>query len=332
ARVLFMVVRAALLIGLGFEQIAQWLRAPRRQRWFAIGSGAVLCVLCAVMLRAALADGPTWYPDYGLYGMQYGAEQAFGRVANELAANPDMHIVISPNWANNTTALMNFFVPEVLRPRLALRDINFYLAKRRELDPNALYVWPPNEQRQALESGKFVLEPEQVLPYPDGTPGFYFERMRYSDQADDIFTAEAAARLTLQEQTIELDGQQVRARFSAIDIGQIGDLFDGRTQTLIRGREANPLILELHFPAPRQISGFTLRTANMHLGLKVIATGAGDGSPKSYAETYPELTDDTVTEFRFPDGAQAVSQLRMEFTELQPNEDVHIHLRELALR
>ena len=330
-RVLFMIVPAALLIGLGFEQISLWLRAPRRQAWFAIGSGAALCVLCAVMLRAALADGPTWYPDYGLYGMQYGAEQVFGTIASELAANPDRQIVISPNWANNTTALMHFFVPEVLRPRLNLRDINYYLTKRRDLDPNAVYVWPPNEQRQALESGKFVIEPQQILPYPDGTPGFYFERMRYSDQADDIFTAEAAARLTLQEQTLELDGQQVLVRFSAVDIGQIGDLFDGRTQTLVRGREANPLIVELHFPAPRQISGFTLRTANMHLGLKVVATGADSTPPKVYTETYPELTDDTVTEFRFLDGMQAVSQLRIEFTELQPSEDVHIHLRELTL-
>jgi hypothetical protein len=34
------------------------------------------------MLRDALVNGPTWFKDYGLGGMQYGADQIFGEIKN----------------------------------------------------------------------------------------------------------------------------------------------------------------------------------------------------------------------------------------------------------
>ena len=332
-RVLFMVVPAALLMSLGLEQVVAWLRQPRRQAIFTYGSAAIVCVLSFTMLRSALTDGPTWFSDYGLYGMQYGAEQVFSAVAADLAADPTTRVIMSPDWANNPNALANFFLSDTQRQRFVFRDINYYLSKRREIATEELFVLPANEQQEALKSGKLTLfEPAQIVPYPDGQPGFYILRMRYGENADAVFADEADARKILKQQTISLDGQDVDVRFSDIDIGQPIDLFDGRPETLMRGREANPFVIELHFPTARQLSGFTLRTAKMNLGVRVELRAEENDAPRVYAASYPERTDEAVTDFPFPDGAQPVRILRLEFSDLNPSEDVHIHLRELVLR
>jgi hypothetical protein len=86
---------------------------------------------------------------------------------------------------------------------------------------------------------------EQVVPYPDGTPGFYLARLQYAPDADQIFAAEQEARRQLVESEVTLDSKPMRMRYSQTDMGLPEQIFDGDKFTLIRGLEANPFILEL---------------------------------------------------------------------------------------
>jgi hypothetical protein len=284
------------------------------------------------MLRTALVDGPTWYSDYGLGGMQYGAEQLFATLPEELAKLPDTHMHVSPNWANNPNAFSQFFLNEEQRNRIDMINVDTFLLAKHDLDESQLFVMLADEYQRAKASQKFVMQPpERIIPYPNGQPGFYFVRMRYADNVDTIFAAERQARQVLQEDTATLDGQQILVRHSLLDAGQVADVFDGDDHTLMRGMEANPLIVELVFPSPRTAGQLGLTVASMDFSLKVIATPANGSAPRDTTMEYRNQPADPHVDLALPGGTQPISKLRIEITNLNEGDVANIHVREISL-
>ena len=334
-RVLAMVVPATLLACLGLDQVLTWLRkrAPNSYLPLAVVCGALLTVMSFSMLRTALVDGPTWYSDYGLGGMQYGAEQLFATISEELAKSPYTLMHVSPNWANNPNTFLLFFLNEEQRSHVDMINVDTFLLAKHDLDQSQLFVMLADEYQRAEVSQKFVMQPpERIMAYPDGQPGFYFVRMRYADNVDTIFAAERQARQALREDTATLDGQQIIVRHSLLDVGQVADVFDGDDHTLMRGMEANPLIIELAFPSPRTVGRLGITVASMDFTLKVIATPADGSAPRDATMTYRNMPDDPHVDLLLPGGAQPVSKLRIEITNLNQGEVANIHVREISLR
>jgi hypothetical protein len=332
-RALAMVVPATLLTCLGLDQVFTWLRRRVPYTPLAVGCGALLSIMSFGMLRTALVDGPTWYTNYGLGGMQYGAEQLFTTLPAELAKSPDTRLLVSPTWANNPNIFPFFFLNEEQRNRVELINVDAFLFSKHDMSPNELFVMTPDEYKQAVASQKFVMQsPERIIPYPDGQPGFYFVRMRYADNIDTIFAAERQARQLLQEDSATLDGQQLLVRHSLLDAGQVADLFDGDDNTLMRGLEANPLIIELVFASPRTVGRLGVTVGSMDFSLKIITTPADGSAPRDASMTYRNLPSDPHVDLALPGSTQPVSKLRIEITNLHEGEVAHIHVREISLR
>lgn len=70
----------------------------------------------------------------------------------------------------------------------------------------------------------------------------------------------------------------------------------------------------------------------MNLELKIVVTPAEGGSARTYTTTYRDRPDEPRLDFPFPDGPVAASALRLEFRDLSPPEDVHVHVRDLEIR
>jgi predicted DNA-binding antitoxin AbrB/MazE fold protein len=334
-RALAMVVPATLLTCLGLDQALDWLhrRVPKSYLPLTIGCGALLSIMSFSMLRTALVDGPTWYNDYGLGGMQYGAEQLFSIIPEELSKSPDTRLNVSPSWANNTNVFLFFFLNEEQRSHVELINVDRFLFAKHDISPNDIFVMTPNEYKQAAASPKFVMQPpERIIPYPNGQPGFYFVRMRYVDNVDAIFAAERQARQALKEDSATLDGQQILVRHSSLDMGQVADLFDGDDHTLMRGMEANPLIVELVFPNPRTVSSLGLTVGSMDFSVKMIATPADGAAPRDTTLEYRNLPDDPHVDLALPGGIQPISKLRIEITNLNQGDVANIHVREISLK
>ena len=330
-RVLAMVVPATLLIVIGLEACAGIARKRVPGRALEIAGAAILLLLCVGVTRAALINGPTWYSDYGLYGMQYGAAQVFGASRDVLGRSPDTQIFMSPSWANNPDVFGEFFLTETERGRITMQSIDTLLQRKRKLSPSQLFVLPQDEYKVATSSPKLHVEPpELIVDYPDGNPGFYFVRISYSAVAGDIFAAEYAVRQQPDEGKVQLNGQDIGIRYSKLDQGRPGDMFDGDGDTLIRGLEANPLILELFFPTARTIRGIKLHTASMNYRLRV-ETSNGYSNVVRTTATYRDLPADPQVDYALPGGPASSTRLRIEITELDRLEDVHIHVRELEL-
>ena len=331
-RTLAMVVPAALLACIGLDQCFAWLQCWRvRFMPFALGTTALLSALAFVLLRTALINGPTWFNEYGLYGMQYGAAQVFGAVRDELARSPDARLLITHTWANNPNAFVPFFLNEAEQARVGMTTLTPWSEARRAIEPNAVFVLTRQEYQQAKASGKFMIAPPvRVVPYPDGTPGFFFVRLDYSSEADQIFAAERAQRQHLVDNVAVIDGQSVPVRHSMLDLGGMSALFDGDMDTLIRGVDANPLVLEWHFPAPQRIGTIAIDGWSQQIDLAAIIT-APDGTTTRYAGAYRDQPHNPHIDWMLPDGAHTASVLRLEIKNAGEGEISKVHVREIKL-
>ena len=148
-RVMAFVVPAVILIALGIEYPLSFARRRVSELILAPALFVVLTIPSLLMLRDALVNGPLWYRDYGLYGMQYGATQLFGdAIPQYLAEHAESQVIVSPTWANGTDNFIRFFLPPEQQARVQMLNVDYFMAARRDLNPNMVFVMPAYEYEQ----------------------------------------------------------------------------------------------------------------------------------------------------------------------------------------
>jgi 4-amino-4-deoxy-L-arabinose transferase-like glycosyltransferase len=331
-RAMSVVIPVALISALGLFVCLEWLekRWPvikQKVNWVLI---AVFMLLSGLMLRDVLVNGPFWYSDYGLGGMQYGGKQIFAEVDAYLDENPDAQIIFSPSWANGTNVIARFFNKDPLP--FAIGSINGYFDYHLPLNENMVFVMIPEEYQRTLESGKFTdIQIERTMPFPDGTPGFYFVRLRYVDDIDAILAVEQAERRILQEEILQLGNETYNVRYSFLDIGAINDIFDQDPTTLIRTMEANPLVLEIDFESPRAVSTVQVDIGGIPNTVKVVLVddlGQEIAEKTQIVEISPDLRRLTF-DFEILD---PVSGVYISVLNTHDGELAHVHLWEVMIQ
>lgn len=337
ARVLAFIIPAALLIGLGLESALGWLLRQPRMRMFykplAIGVFILLGGANIFLLRTALVEGPFWFKDYGLYGMQYGARQLFQEVIPVyLQREPSATILVSSTWANGADNFIRFFLSPEQQRRVRMDGVESYLFRQLPLNRDTIFIMTAAEYQKALNSPKFSrVELEQIVPYPDGTPGFYVTRLEYSPEAAAIFAAEKAARQQLVEAQVVYEGQPLRLRHSQIDMGAPQLIFDDDEFTLMRGLEANPFILELYFSQPRQLTGIRAVFGSVNYDVTASLHPSLGDETIIYRGQYRKATGLPALEMTFSQDLPPISWLRLEFHNPEAGESANIHIREIEL-
>jgi hypothetical protein len=286
------------------------------------------------MLNDALTNGPLWFRDYGLGGMQYGAFQIFDNIDEYVKEHPDTKIIFSPDWANGTDVVARYLLDDF--SSIQIGSVRGHITQRLPLDENTLFIMTPQEYDMILENPKFTdIDAETIVPYPDGNPGFYFVRLRYVDNIDEIFAEEKAVRQALREATLMIDGQEVKVRFSYLDTDfqdkSMALVFDNDPFTLAKTFETNPFVMEMTFPEPRTLNGFSIiiGSAKVQITLKcypeigaqpTVYTFEGEGT-----RNQPELS------FDLPTSTEA-EVLQVEVLDLLSPEQSRVHIWELKLR
>ena len=341
-RVLATVVPATLLIGLGIDWLMRLdtkneIRNTSEERISLLVSrlSSLVFLLLSLMslglLRYALADGPTWFTDYGMGGMQYGASQLFEVIEARLAADPDAQIMLSPDWANGTSIFAPFFLSADDQRRVQTLNVDAFISQKRLLTPDMLFIMLPGEVERALGSGKFAtVDVEDTIFYPDGRPGFLLARLAYAPDIDAVFAAELEALRQPVTETGTLDGAPVTVTHTRFEAGQLADLFDGDAFTLVRHIAGNPVRYEIVFDAPRPVGGLAADFGTMDFALTVTLTPPG-GAPVDYEQEFRGLDPDPHITMPFPDAPPLVSSLTLAIRDLNAGEDVKIHVRELGV-
>jgi hypothetical protein len=328
-RDLVFVIPATILTSIGVIAVLEWLTKRWPYRAVALSAFATLTIISSIMLYDATVNGPTWYDNYGLTGLQYGGQAVLAEARNYLDAHPDSEVWIAPTWMNGPDAIKQFFAPD--DPRIKFFDLDAILHQPYTIN-SLLMVLTRDDYQRVIDSGVFTTtDIERTLPYPDHTPGFYFVRLAYSPQASAIWAAEQESRSRLVADTAVIAGQTVTVTHSPIDIGSIQDVFDGDPQTLIRTAKANPAVIEIEFSPPRTLAGVRVTTANMDVALTAEVAIGGDARPGRYSGTFTELPPDPTVELDF-DQPYAVTRLRLEIKDPRANDYANIHVREIEFK
>jgi hypothetical protein len=336
ARTLSFIVPATILAILGVEWILGWVERKIKPVIVATTVFIILTIISLATLNDAVNNGPLWTDIYGLYGLQYGAVQIFQDTLPKYVKDANVrHITVTPVWANATDRFVYFFFsPEEYRDRIYVDGIDTYLLRKQDLDPRDIFVWTVEEYQKALVSGKFKsIDIESTIPYPNGETGFIIARMQYADNIDDIFAAEKAARTQLIEEDIDLDGQTIHVAYSRLDGGELKNIFDGDPDTLMRGLEANPMIVTMEFPTERALSGLDVTTATMDdFSITVKLFDGQNEVPTIYQENVKNPPSDPTTSFDFTNGPTKTKKMIIEITHHTLEDPTHIHIREINLR
>lgn len=336
-RALPFIVPATLIAGLGLSYLLERLeKFNLRRAWITSASLLVLGGFSLWMLRDAVVNGPTWFTNYSMFGMQYGARQLFGEaVPRYLTANPTARLYVSPNWANGTNMLAQFFYPKADPARFRIESLAYFTdrPKFEELTPDTTLVLLPEEYAAALQEPKFAdIQIVDVLPYPNTAPGFYFLKMRYSDQAAAIFEAEAEARRQPVTDNVLIDGEPVTLIHSRTDFGNVQNWFDKDPFTLARGQEANPFLIDLQFATPRPVSKVTLTTGTMASFVVIVEVfSAAEPEPAVYAQRFTNLPPDPTVEILLEGAPAEVTRVAISIKDEGAADPVHIHVREVTL-
>jgi len=330
-RVLAFVIPATIFTALGMDAVARWLTRRISRTAIAITLFVSLSVININMLQDALVNGPTWYDDYDLGGMQYGARQVFAAVKDFTKHDTESRVFVSPTWTNGAHILQRFFVPD--EPNIHMGNAGNYLLEMLDLDESTVFVLTPAEYEEVLNSEKItVVRVERTVPYPDGRHGFYFVRMRYTPNAEAVFAEEREARRQPVTEEVILDGQIVQIQHSLFDMGEVENLFDEDTFTMVRTYEANPALINITFAEPRTITGITVTTGSMDFTLTVRLFTDEQAEPITYSQTYTDQPEDPTVDLSFGREPIKVLKVEVELLGFMFNKWAKIHIRELTLR
>ena len=329
-RLLVMVVPLSYLAMLGMEAI---VTLPRPESFFRKLLSPVFFGIWALsslfITWDALRNGPTWFDNYGMYGLQWGGQTLFDEVKSFLRANPEKEIILSPNWANGTDVIARYFLGDPLP--ITVGDVAPYTLYELPLDKNKVFVMTSEEVEWLPETGKFTdVDVLNVLPYPNGKPGFSFISLRYVDGISEVFAAEQAERRQPKSAVLELFGQQVRAEYSPLDINDIYQAFDGNAATLIRSFEANPLVITLEFPQAVELSRVTALVGNGPSRLEVELSPADSGGTIRYSAQTDGFAQVSPLSIEFGQSV-SITALRLSLFSVNEGEPAHVHLWELML-
>jgi len=263
---------------------------------------SVFIILSSVnifILVDALRNGPTWYKDYGLGGMQYGAFQVFEPIKQYVEEHPNTQVFFSPSWANGTDVIVRFFLGD--ETPVQFHSILGYIENKLPISEDSLFIMTKEEYGFAVTSQKLTdFRVEQIIPCPDGTGCFYFARLRYSDIADDLFAQEKAIREEIQESIVKINGEDVKVLHTYLEADDqnvsMQLVFDGDPYTHAKTYEANPFVIELTFPAPRTIKGFSIIIGSANVFITLTGYAFPSADPVTYqfegqgTMEQPELT------------------------------------------
>ena len=325
-RALVLVVPAAIATAIGLDLLLEPLSRRIPETAVALAAFLPLAGAHAFLLHAALVHGPTWYRDYGLDGMQYGARQVFGEVRRRLAQNPAERFAVSPIWANGTDELQRFFLPE--ETRVQLHDLRWFADARRNLEATVAVLTTPEFAKARADPRFRVPSPDFVLPFPDGTPGFYFVRLRDAADFEEQVAEERRRRHALVREAITRGSDVFEVAHSRLDLGQLRFVFDGDPSTLARTASVNPAVFEISFPAPRVIEAIVVTTGRMDFCLSARVRGA-DGRVATAIREFSGLPGEPVARLALEPPVEDTVWIRLEIENFRGGNDENIHVREI---
>ena len=108
-------------------------------------------------------------------------------------------------------------------------------------------------------------------------------------------------------------------------------LFDGDRNTVARTLEANPFVIELHFPSEQQISGLNVIVGSAEVEIRAVVYLTPGDAPLTFIQTLRGSVNQPQVKMDFGQTVSA-QMLRVEVKDIHQTEPAHIHIWEMEIR
>lgn len=153
-----------------------------------------------------------------------------------------------------------------------------------------------------------------------------------ANNINDTFNPEQGLLADLMSDDIKVGNETFRLVHSPLDIGQAKDAFDHNLDTLMRGRDANPFIMDFEFQQPEAIKGFIMDMGRMDFYVRVKVYEPGGKEPIEYQGEYHQQPPIPHVDMDFVSGPAEVQRIYIEIEQIDPPEEVHVHIREVVFK
>ncbi|HTX79152.1 MAG TPA: hypothetical protein VMC62_05765, partial [Longilinea sp.] len=330
-RVLVTIIPLMMIITLGFSDVMERLQkrfTAVSEKWMAPLLVGLLVISTIGMTADALIHAPTWYTDFGINGLQWGAREVFSTALDLNKAYPDQIIRISGGWDWQPDILERFFVPDELPIQLGNADA--FMAGYKPEISNTIFILIPQDYQNAAASDKFSsVDVIKTIPAPDGTTAFYVVRLTYIPNAQAEFEAEREEQIQLVSDIVSVNDQQLTIWHTRLDADLIANLFDGNPNTYAHTVGINPLVLDWALPSPQTVSGIQVRMGSEHAVLTLTVTDV-DGSQvtKEVEATDTGVNKDVTITLDAP--VTSASHIHFELNDVDATPDSDVHLWEVT--
>lgn len=334
-RVLVTVIPVVICCGLGLQWLVDWLQEKLVKRKSPDQVARIVFLMLVTfncfMLWDALTNGPTWSTNYGLHGMQWGASEVFADVEQFRTEDPTRHIDLSPNWANNFNELEIFFLGQEDLSYTTRNSLDGYRTEKRRLEEDSLILMSVEEYDNLVDDPALFtdIKTEKTIMAPDQSTAFYWISMRYSEEAEAKFAAIEEERSKPMLDVLEIDGIEVQATHSYLDMGEFSQLVDGNLENPIRSGGANPLVITFDFDEPWPMQSIALLIGSGPAKLQVTAVET-DGNVFEFDVLYEHVRDIRWAHVDFG-GERILESLAIQLWNADEGEPSNVHVWEMIL-
>ncbi|MCX6066139.1 MAG: hypothetical protein NT121_10355, partial [Chloroflexi bacterium] len=174
---------------------------------------------------------------------------------------------------------------------------------------------------------------DQVLPFPDGRPGFYVLTLKVVDNIDQIVAAEQNVQRKPIEDTMSLNGQVIRVLHSPLGSGQVSDVFDKNPDSLARVLRANPFVFDLYPTIPIDTHAVDIQTGSIpDFTVTISLYAPGANTPVTYVQNYKGLPPDPAVSIPFDQGPAKSERITIEIKDNSSGDSSQIHVRTIQFK
>lgn len=320
------IVVISFLCGLGLLQTLALCRRIPLLRTIAPATASIgLVAAPLVLLKEAMVEAPTWYDNYGLYGMQYGAHDYFTLLRREIVKHPGETIYGSGLWTNGIDRLTSFYLDDEQEAHYKIVKAREFLDDIGEAGKSYVLLLDKDEYNNLKAEEQYIdkMEVAQTISYPNSEPGFFLVNLQLGSKMSEYHRKRDTERRQLRYFRIPQKNLEVGA--PELTLGNLAALFDGNPDTLIRTDKFTPLKVHIRLDIPQSISKIKFKMSKQHGTAQLsVADSAGQFSPLITKEVPNPSGQDVEIEFsELP--SMPIKELLFSFEEKQdPNLVTHM--------
>jgi 4-amino-4-deoxy-L-arabinose transferase-like glycosyltransferase len=272
---------------------------------------------------------PTSYGDYGFGGLQMGAPEIFGWIAEN--QHPYSEVVVSNEAFNAGSIFIPFFLKGEAERKTVIRELAALCWRGAPPRADAVYVSRAGAFEALTSRGCPIRERLlSTVKDPLGRPLFEMATMERDATFDEWLERDRERRFAPLRSKVTHAGGSLDVEHPAFDIGDVQAIFDRDPMTLARSARVNPTRILIHLE-PHDLTGIDVTVSHTTNEEVSVRTRSSERNLDWGTDRFIGANGENRTlHFRPPEAAQQVTEIEVVLHLLGVGDDGYVHVNEIG--